>query len=1025
MTRRVSRNNTFTSGVNPSGFFRASVVAVNDNLLSVKIPRLGGENIYEDVPFTGLTPDVGDWVWATFIEGNSGLPIVVVGASDTTGDPSEADITEVIAGLGLSGGGDTGSVTVDFEPSELTTVELSYDDKIVISDNSDSGEPKLVSMSDVVVVSNGDGGGEPIGHAVRTDSTISFDYSTGIFTIAPVGDSYVVWCKGKKFVKTTSESVTIPNTTDLYYISFDEDGVLQYTTTFFVWDSETPTAYLYFNSTQPSKYMLFDERHGIVLDWQTHEYLHRTRGAAFANGFDIDFTGNNGSLPAPGDDPEDAQIDLDGGTFFDEDLQVDIVHSDSPTPDTWEQDLQGPAQIPVFYVGTSGGWGYDAPTDYPVKQGSSNPTYNLYSGGSWTTPDLGANQYGIYWIVATNNTNYPVMSIMGQAEYSNVGAAESVTWDSMILTDLPVVELRVLYKIVVRATGSNVPGCYFEQIDDFRTAVNAASAGTPVGDHGGLTGLGDDDHTQYLLADGSRAADTFTVTGSVGIGTTSPGYKLDVNGTGGFVGEITISEASPQIHFEATDSGADDFWIHVNSNNFYVLVDRDESGGWESPHPLQLEGDTNTAYTFGNRILTVADEGTGNGLDADTVDGVDASGFVSTTYNSSLNSDSRNSRGPTRLYRRDNDSDYSVQTYWTGSRWRLYGYLGDSGHADTHVGYADSAGNADTTDGLHVHSGTNNEANKIVRTQANGYIHAGWINTISGIHTGSITRITASDDAYLRYVTPAHFRSQVTDGVYLPLSGGTITGNLLVNGYIQTARTGGDPGLLVGDDAWIGDTDAANTIAFYGNTNNDQCTLQFGRYSGATIWGGSSTIDINNRLFVKNLLTTTGNNTLRYDGTSSEMLKFTSLRDKKDDITSIGGILDYLNEESPLHLLNPVIFHEKDQVLDTGEVFNSTRGEYVYGFIAEEVHEVLPESTFSDAEGNLVSYSNDSIVALLVAEVQRLTVLVHELYVQSNPDWAAPQARPAERSDAEKAIYDAKATELAAAVESQEEAPTE
>ena len=80
------------------------------------------------------------------------------------------------------------------------------------------------------------------------------------------------------------------------------------------------------------------------------------------------------------------------------------------------------------------------------------------------------------------------------------------------------------------------------------------------------------------------------------------------------------------------------------------------------------------------------------------------SNYVTTTYNSSLNSDSRNSRGPTRLYRRDNNSDYSVQTYWTGSRWRLYGYVGDSNHADTHVGYADSAGNADTVDGYHASS---------------------------------------------------------------------------------------------------------------------------------------------------------------------------------------------------------------------------------------------------------------------------------------------------------------------------------
>jgi hypothetical protein len=59
--------------------------------------------------------------------------------------------------------------------------------------------------------------------------------------------------------------------------------------------------------------------------------------------------------------------------------------------------------------------------------------------------------------------------------------------------------------------------------------------------------------------------------------------------------------------------------------------------------------------------------------------------------------DSRNHRGATRLYRRDEDTDFSVQTSWTGSRWRLLGYNGDTYHADTHVGYADAAGNSSTT----------------------------------------------------------------------------------------------------------------------------------------------------------------------------------------------------------------------------------------------------------------------------------------------------------------------------------------
>jgi len=117
--------------------------------------------------------------------------------------------------------------------------------------------------------------------------------------------------------------------------------------------------------------------------------------------------------------------------------------------------------------------------------------------------------------------------------------------------------------------------------------------------------------------------------------------------------ELTISEGSPQIHFEDTDQ--DDFWIHINSNNFYVLADRDGNGSWETPHPLQLEADTNTSYTFGNRILTVADEGSGNGLDADTVDGSHASAFATSDHNHTYNVNN--------AWLRDNGDNAHVKLY--------------------------------------------------------------------------------------------------------------------------------------------------------------------------------------------------------------------------------------------------------------------------------------------------------------------------------------------------------------------------
>ena len=73
---------------------------------------------------------------------------------------------------------------------------------------------------------------------------------------------------------------------------------------------------------------------------------------------------------------------------------------------------------------------------------------------------------------------------------------------------------------------------------------------------------------------------------------------------------------------------------------------------------------------------------------------------------------------------------------------------------NVNVGYADSAGNADTTDGLDVHSGRNNEANKIVRTDGSGYIQCGYINSSDGDENNSSApaRIwgTNGSDHYLR-----------------------------------------------------------------------------------------------------------------------------------------------------------------------------------------------------------------------------------------------------------------------------------
>jgi hypothetical protein len=436
--------------------------------------------------------------------------------------------------------------------SDLSLRELAVntaDGKLFLRRGDGSGTDKIIDVTAPLQAS------EPMGHENKSQSTISFNTVNRRFTIQPVSTSFNVWCKGVKYNFTTAQTVDLPNTTGIYYIYFDADGTLQYRLSFFDWENDAPTAYVYWNATTGTAPFVADERHGIVLDWQTHEYLHRTRGAVIANGFSI----SNYTATGTGANDSDAQFDLSGGTFFDEDLEVIITHSNTPTSDTWQQDLQGPSQIPVFYQ-SGDAWVRDAVTDYALKQGTARIQYNFFNGASWTTLDVSTDtHYTTSWIIATNNINYPVIAIMGQSQSNKISDEEALTFGDLILSGFPIVEFRPLYKIIWQtdSTYANTPNARIAGVYDIRQLVSSGgiSGTTPVSDHGLLTGLGDDDHLQYVHISENRTISAshtitgtlnitnntnsaLTVTGNVGIGTTTSSYKLQVQGDINYTGTL-------------------------------------------------------------------------------------------------------------------------------------------------------------------------------------------------------------------------------------------------------------------------------------------------------------------------------------------------------------------------------------------------------------------------------------------------------------------------------------------------------
>lgn len=124
-----------------------------------------------------------------------------------------------------------------------------------------------------------------------------------------------------------------------------------------------------------------------------------------------------------------------------------------------------------------------------------------------------------------------------------------------------------------------------------------------VTDHGALTGLADDDHPHYALTDGTRGAFVRDI-GDVMTG----GLQISGTGiTGAQVGtNLKLKDVYPQIEFEDTDlaAGASGkrYWIHHNSGYLYILIDGNDDGAWDSPHPVMIHSDRSVHFGVAPKV---------------------------------------------------------------------------------------------------------------------------------------------------------------------------------------------------------------------------------------------------------------------------------------------------------------------------------------------------------------------------------------------------------------------------------------
>lgn len=326
--------------------------------------------------------------------------------------------------------------------------------------------------------------------AVTTQITLSFDAGTRTVTVAPTGASFSYWAAGVQYTKSEPQTVTITDTEGIWYIYFLGATLTASQTIWsFIIQTQALVALLYWDAANNVAVVFDWEAHGWRMDRATHAYLHQTIGTRWESGLGVSINSAN--------------LDIASGYIHDEDIRIYI--EDSAAGGLWQQDLT-PASLPILYrTGAAGLWRKVTASTTPVYLDTNVPQVNIYDAGEWKWDPVDVNRYFVYWVIASCDISEPVFLVPGQEESDSLTTTrDGNTLADMSFGSLPAAEHKVLARVILQRSNA-APYYTLIELQDYRQVSDVPSSGTAfAGDHGALIGLGDDDHTQYLLAAGTR-----------------------------------------------------------------------------------------------------------------------------------------------------------------------------------------------------------------------------------------------------------------------------------------------------------------------------------------------------------------------------------------------------------------------------------------------------------------------------------------------------------------------------------------
>jgi len=350
-------------------------------------------------------------------------------------------------------------------------------------------------------------------------------------------------------------------------------------------------------------------------------------------------------------------------------------------------------------------------------------------GSSTQIPSISVNAQGQITNIANNSITVGNGQLtLGVSGVGLTGAAEFTanqsTGSSFVVTS-NATSTNTPSTIVARdASGNFTAGIITADLTGTASSANTLTTGRTIGMTGDVSWTSAAFNGSGNVTGTATLANTAVNPGTYGSSTQIPSFTVDGKGrvTAASTFSISVGDGTLTLNtsgiatgsqtFSANQSGNATFTVNVPATNLSYTTAASNgtvtsSTGTDATLPAattllaglmtgadktkldgiaagaQVNTVTSVAGKTGAVTLTNSDVGLGN---------VSNAAQVTTTNNTSLNTDSRNTRGVTRLYRRDDNSDYSVQTNWTGSRWLLRGYLGDTFHAECEVSFATSSG---------------------------------------------------------------------------------------------------------------------------------------------------------------------------------------------------------------------------------------------------------------------------------------------------------------------------------------------